>query len=320
MVSFASLRRRALFKEQVVLISFPLSQDAMTLSTTAPGLPRTGSISCLLPRVSKEILCRCCSDTDCLPQHEGRFAFVASMRTDDYLMGLLELHCSLQQSNPGIPLVILGVEGDLSAAVEAQVRQLGEYILVEDVSDVPSYLTERFGKNWMKLRAWGLTQFDAVIMLDVDVIVNASLTHLFQLPTDFAWALVQAPDEERNLFQWNQAGFIVLRPCAAVERHMLELVLSSEAFQFRHAFAEQSFLQWYMHYTGWRLPMTYNTYAGRLFDGRTVSGLPPKVYHFADEYKPFNETPASPSWPLLCYQPRQHRLLAHRREHHHLPR
>lgn len=40
---------------------------------------------------------------------------MTSLRTEGYLMLLRELHCSLQRSNPGVPLVILGVDGDLGA-------------------------------------------------------------------------------------------------------------------------------------------------------------------------------------------------------------
>lgn len=46
---------------------------------------------------------------------------------------------------------------------------------------------ERFKKNWFKLRIWGLIDFDAIIYLDLDTSVQGDLTHLFQLPTAFAW-------------------------------------------------------------------------------------------------------------------------------------
>lgn len=38
----------------------------------------------------------------------------------------------------------------------------------------------------MKVRALGLTQYDAIILLDSDVAVAGDLSPLFSLPTEFA--------------------------------------------------------------------------------------------------------------------------------------
>ena len=43
--------------------------------------------------------------------------------------------------------------------------------------------------NWLKLRAWELQEWDAVVLLDADVTVLGDLTHIFSLPTDFAAVL-----------------------------------------------------------------------------------------------------------------------------------
>ena len=48
----------------------------------------------------------------------------------DYLMGLRELHCSLARTNPGVPLVVLSVEGDLDASTQAEVESLAQCRLV----------------------------------------------------------------------------------------------------------------------------------------------------------------------------------------------
>ena len=45
-------------------------------------------------------------------------------------MGLRELHCSLARTNPGVPLVVLSVEGDLDAATRAEVESLAQLRLV----------------------------------------------------------------------------------------------------------------------------------------------------------------------------------------------
>lgn len=44
----------------------------------------------------------------------------------------------------------------------------------------------RYGRNWLKLRPFGLTQYDAVVLVDTDVAVAGDLSPLFSLPVEFA--------------------------------------------------------------------------------------------------------------------------------------
>ena len=71
----------------------------------------------------------CCMGEACSAS-QSRQAFVTSMRSADYLMGLRELHCSLNRTNPGVPLIVMGVEGDLEAGIRAEVEALAQYRLV----------------------------------------------------------------------------------------------------------------------------------------------------------------------------------------------
>jgi hypothetical protein len=79
---------------------------------------------------------RCCHGVDCLKGRKGRHAFVTTVRTGDYMPGFRELACSLQASNPGTELVVLGVEGELSARDLHEIEQVAEYRLVEDLYEV----------------------------------------------------------------------------------------------------------------------------------------------------------------------------------------
>jgi alpha-N-acetylglucosamine transferase len=46
--------------------------------------------------------------------------------------------------------------------------------------------TCRYGRNWLKLRVFNLTQYDAVLLVDSDLLVLGDLSHLFSLPVEFA--------------------------------------------------------------------------------------------------------------------------------------
>ena len=52
----------------------------------------------------------------------------------------------------------------------------------------------RYALNWVKLRAWGLTDWDALLMLDADTSAVGDVRGLFALPTDFAVVL----DEDKR--------------------------------------------------------------------------------------------------------------------------
>ena len=228
---------------------------------------------------------------------------------------LQELHCSLQKSNPGVPLIVFGAEGDLDEAAVSQIKALNNtsYRIVQDLA-YSNRLSRRFSLNWIKLRAWEMEEYDAIIMLDVDMVVKGKVTQLFSLPTDFAWAPSQGPD-----WHHNAGGFIFLRPCKAVFDHMLQLLITDKELHFSADFAEQSFLQWYMGAAATQLPPAYNTN----FDFVTVSQSgaaqsmgsesPPLVIHFAN-VKPFTPTKGTREWLFLCHAPRHphhHRYQSH---------
>ena len=67
----------------------------------------------------------------------------------------------------------------------------------------------RYFLNWVKLRAWQWEEYDAVILLDSDAVVLGDLTHLFKLPTNFAWA----SQNGHTGYDWNRGGMIMMRPC-----------------------------------------------------------------------------------------------------------
>lgn len=55
----------------------------------------------------------------------------------------------------------------------------------------------RYALNWIKLRAWELTDWDALLWIDSDASVVGNVSSIFQLPTDFAAALDQGRTTNR---------------------------------------------------------------------------------------------------------------------------
>lgn len=57
-----------------------------------------------------------------------------------------------------------------------------------------SICVHRYELSWVKLRAWELTDFDVVLLLDADVTIIGDISPLFTLPTHFA----AVPDQQFN--------------------------------------------------------------------------------------------------------------------------
>lgn len=117
------------------------------------------------------------------------------------------LACSLQTSNPGIPLIVMTAAGDLAPETLEAVTQFGQLHVAEDFSIqnwnlprcglafLPDLLLNdlrhdrhaslhcrplmrsellqccRFSGNWLKLRGWQMADYDGLLMLDGDMMV-----------------------------------------------------------------------------------------------------------------------------------------------------
>ena len=133
-------------------------------------------------------------------------------------------------------------------------------------------------------------------MMDADAAVKGSLSHLFNLPTDFAITEYQGPN-----WRHNSGGFVFLRPCKAVLEHMLHLLDTDPELKFAERLAEQEFLEWYFEYTAVTLPMSYNANFEWLMKTgeKTAGGDEPLFVHFVDE-KPFKVGKDSQEAKFLC--------------------
>ncbi len=156
------------------------------------------------------------------------------------------------QDSSRSPLFMTACAVDCPSTCAAQAASLGELRMVDDIR-VPNS-RGRYFLNWVKLRAWEWTEYDALLLLDADTLVRGDLTHLFALPAEFAWAGANG----RGGYDWNRGGVLLLRPCAATFAAMMYVAHTHERLQFRDALAEQDFLAWFFRYTLLALPLRYN--------------------------------------------------------------
>ncbi|KAL4457270.1 hypothetical protein ABPG75_012135 [Micractinium tetrahymenae] len=228
----------------------------------------------------------CCIGQQCVRNSRGRHAVVTHVRNQREVTQLQHLEASVRRSNPGVDMGVMLVRGELGAAATQRVMGLNvtviyvEPLLPEDRGGA-SLQRGHDPHNWLKLRAFGLTQYDAVLLVEPGALLTGDIAPLFALPTDFAAGWDQARWLGGNasaVLRAVSGGGLFLRPCATTEAHMLDILrrerrAEAAAAAAGHgsgsgaaglplrqtlpqgaAAAEQEFLAWYFAYTGMALP------------------------------------------------------------------
>lgn len=108
------------------------------------------------------------------PRKQRKNTFLTTARASNYVQALKGLVCSLAKSNPGSHLIVMGATSDSNRLSQEELEYLKhnasmpgltvKYLTVADI-DFPNYDNPRFHLNWIKLQAWNLTEWDAIIMV-----------------------------------------------------------------------------------------------------------------------------------------------------------
>ncbi|KAK9816168.1 hypothetical protein WJX74_000229 [Apatococcus lobatus] len=220
---------------------------------------------------------RCCSNDDCFEEDTGRHVILTVVRNQHDIMLLEELSCSVRKANPLHELVALTALGDLTADQEVHIRSLAELLYVQDplLGNDP---------RWLSLKAWELSEYDAILLLDVHITLKMDISPVYQLPTDFATTL----DQEWGRFRYSALGqadgtMIMLRPCPAVAKHMQALLQSQPQLHFANQGGYNDFLDWYFKRTRYILPPEWNALPSQLInETMTLGGTQPRMLRLPD--------------------------------------
>lgn len=225
-----------------------------------------------------------------------------------YLFPLRMLLCTLRRSlarldaaqQRNYEIVILTAHGDLNAsdtaALQWELRRLAPpttplRLRTAAPLHFPNTRTQRFGANFFKLRAWELDDvYAAVLLLDADTVVVGSDLWTSLIPSFLVSSgsdILMTLDLDKSGTYYDslgraQGGVILLRPCSAVAAHMIHLLESCEATQFRTGWAEQSFLDWYFKFERGTMPSARYNAISHLLDGegKSADGSTPSIVHF----------------------------------------
>lgn len=185
-------------------------------------------------------------------------AYVTAMsHGDGYAAGVEALGCSIRASGTSEPMVVMATP-DVSPRARARLVEQGwlirdvEELRNESCQTVP--LFPRFVHSYVKLRAWQLTEFDKVVLLDADTLVLQNVDELFERPEFAAAPDFLAPDHFNS-------GVMVLDPSNDTFQVMMERLPVTETYDGGdQGFLNSYFADWYSRPVSYRLPIGYNLF------------------------------------------------------------
>jgi hypothetical protein len=175
---------------------------------------------------------------------------------DGYLPGVEALGKSLEMSGTRIPRVVM-VTADVSRQARRRLVELGWRIHgIEPIANpkpVESRMFRRFDAVFTKLRAWQLTEFDRVVLLDADTLVVQNVDDLFERRPFAAAPDFFMPDNFNS-------GVMVLEPAAETFARMVAAMGVTQSYDGGdQGFLNRFFPDWYAMPVEHRLPIGYNT-------------------------------------------------------------
>lgn len=173
---------------------------------------------------------------------------------DGYVAGVEVLGHSLVASGSTETRLAM-VTGDVSAP--ARGRLLDQGWLLRDVEPIgnptqDTLLFPRFANVFTKLRAWGLTDYDRVVLLDADTLVLQNVDDLFERAGFAAGPDFLLPDHFNS-------GVMVLEPSASTLARMMEALSRHPTYDGGdQGFLNAFYSDWYAMPVEHRLPVGYN--------------------------------------------------------------
>lgn len=185
-------------------------------------------------------------------------AYVTAMsHGDGYAPGVEALGASIKASGTRSPMVVM-VTPDVTPRTRARLSQQGWWI--RDIEELRGPdagappLFPRFVHAFVKLRAWQLTEFDKVVLLDADTLLLHNVDELFERPD-----LSAAPDW--LLPDCFNSGVMVLSPSADTFARMTATLATTPTYDGGdQGFLNSFYPDWFKWPVEHRLPIGYNMF------------------------------------------------------------
>lgn len=193
----------------------------------------------------------------------SRFAYVTLLGTDDYIVGSLCLHRSLQKVNAMYPLLVL-CSTSISATTLGILRRNNISYKVLSQSIITNHLNDGLYARWRytfdKLQIFCLHEYEKIVFLDSDMYVVENIDHLFNAP--HMSAVVADAYDQPGCNQLN-SGLMVIQPSQNEYEGIIQL-LENKQIKDLPMCGDQDLIR--LYYNNWnanhalRLDNRYNMY------------------------------------------------------------
>lgn len=143
-----------------------------------------------------------------------KYSYITFITNEKYLLGLETMCKSLLLSKTKYPLNVVVPENSSDEFISKVKRHsFGASIIkiarIESKNDIKNPNYKHWGDTFFKLNVARLTQFDKVVMLDLDLLIMKNIDDLFERPhlSACASALIKFPD-----WQYLNSGLMVIEP------------------------------------------------------------------------------------------------------------
>jgi hypothetical protein len=172
-----------------------------------------------------------------------------------YAPGIEALGRSLKSSGTDASMILMAtpdVPGDALDRLAAEGWEIRRVEPLENPNPATAQLFPRFAPTFTKLRAWDMTDFDHVVLLDADTIVLQNVDDLFDRP-----AFAAAPDF--FLPDRFNSGVMSVAPDATLFHRMVDALSTTTSYDGGdQGFLNSFFPGWYAMPVENRLPAGYN--------------------------------------------------------------
>lgn len=220
-----------------------------------------------------------------------REVFVTALSTDDYLPGVLVLNRTICETCLH-RLYVLAARNLAEQTYEALRRSGIPYETVDDIPFNSGLLSgmdpvfTHWAKTFIKIRLFGLTQYDKIVFIDSDIMVLEALDDLFMRP-DISAVIAGKSFPGNSSWRDFNSGVLVAVPRHGTEDRLIEAIHQVAANT--RSFGDQDVLNaWF---TGWasderlHLPEEYNVFFDHYQYYAKHGGV--KAVHFIGKTKPW---------------------------------
>ena len=233
-----------------------------------------------------------------------KYAYVTTLYGNNvYITGAIVLGYTLMMTKTKIDRVIM-VTPDVGLENCKILSNFYTHIIPIDYLQVDNsfYLEDtRFRDVFTKLKCFELVQYDKIILMDLDMVVQHNIDHLFKLQPPAACLKKYhigygKPIPDKMICQNNKligsinAGLMLLKPDLREWKNMKSLLQNNEKL-YKFRYPEQDFLSLYYCKMWTSITFNYNYQFGLTARTRKYNYSDKNIYvvHYSSSYKPWNK-------------------------------